>query len=186
MSLWSLVLAADNGATEKKDSNNWMNDLTVEQRAKLKTELARLDKKSKKEQEIASQDGPGASEIMRQEYVRKAAHVLTKYKKKAAASQDVKESAATEAEPAESELDVAPTVVKTQSMREDIGSQPEDTIKARGFSGQGRLGDRLPMLCLTSFSGILSVGMLTYFAHSAFYQSRLQREVALLNDPAPV
>merc|ERR1712019_176205 len=75
MSLWSLVLAADNGATEKKDTNNWMNDLTVEQRAKLKTELARLDKKSKKEQEIAWQDGPGASEIMRQEYVRKVAYV---------------------------------------------------------------------------------------------------------------
>merc|ERR1711879_374865 len=95
MSLLSLVLAADDGAPEKKDSNNWRNDLTVEQQAKLKSELARLDKKSKKEQEIASQDGPRASEIMRQEYVRKAAHVLTKYKKKAAASQDVKESAAT-------------------------------------------------------------------------------------------
>merc|ERR1711972_7716 len=64
MSLWSLVLAATDGAPEKKDSNGWMKDLTAEQRAKLKSDLAHLDKLSKKEQEIASQDGPRASEIM--------------------------------------------------------------------------------------------------------------------------
>lgn len=186
MSLWSLVLAATDGAPEKKDSNGWMKDLTAEQRAKLKSDLAHLDKLSKKEQEIASQDGPRASEIMRREYVRKAARVVTEYKKRAAANRAAEKSAASEAEPAESVPDVTPAVVKTQGMQKKTDSQPAGTEKAVGLSGQGRLGDRLPLLCLASFSGTLSVGMLAYFGRAALSQSRRQREVALLNDPAPV
>jgi len=227
MSLLSLVLAAADGAPEKKDSNDWMNDLTAEQRAKLKSDLAHLDRKSKKEQEIASQDGPGASEFMRQEYVRKAAHVLTQYKKMAAANRhakkgvaetvsaksvphvaptvsktkgmpkttdsqpqeaahrDAKKSAA-EAESTKSVPNVTSKVSKTQGMLKTSDSQPEDTAKAVGLWGQGRLGARLPMLCLASFSGILSIGMFAYFGRSALSQSRQRREAALLNDPAPV
>merc|ERR1712190_685458 len=227
VSLFSLMLAADAGAPEKKQTSGWMNDLTGEQRAKLRSDLAYLDKKSRKEQEMASQDGPKASEIMRKEYVRKAAHVVTEYKKKAAANQDAKKRAAAaesaksvpdvapkvsntkdmlkkadsqpqeaanraakkssaEAEPAKSVPDVSPKVSKTHSMPKTTDSQPEDTAKALGLSGLGRLGDRLPMLCLASLSGILSIGMLAYFGRSALSQSRQRREAALLNDPAPV
>merc|ERR1712217_483308 len=141
---------------------------------------------SKKEQEIASQDGPKASEIMRKEYVRKAAHVVTEYKKKAAANQDAKKRSDSEAESDKSEADVAPRVAKTQGLPKQTDSQLEDTAKAVGLSGQGRLGDHLPMLCLASFSGSLSIGMLAYFGRSALSQSRQRREAALLNDPAPV
>jgi len=211
-SLWSLVLAADAGAPEKKESNGWMNDLTAEQRAKLKRDLAHLDKKSKKEQAIASRDGPGASETMRQEYVRKAAHVLKDYKKKAVANRGAKRSAASEAESAKSVSDGAPDVTKSQGTPKETDSQPEGTAnrdakksaaseaesaervpdvasrvaKAVGLSGQGPLSDRLPMLCLASFSGIISIGMLAHLGRSALSQSRRRREAALLNDPAPV
>merc|ERR1711972_532375 len=241
------MLFAGAGANTPENAE-WMNDLTAEQRAKLKSDLAYLDKKSKKEQEIASQDGPKASEMMRKEYVRKAAHVVTESKKRAAATesaksvpdvapkvsstkdmpkkadsqpqeaakrdakkssaeaqpaksvpdvspkvskthaanQDAKNSVDSEAESAKSEADVAPRVAKTQGPPKQTDSQPEDTAKAVGLFGQGRLGDRLPMLCLASFSGILSIGMLAYFGRSALSQSRQRREAALLNDPAPV
>merc|ERR1712203_465433 len=100
-----------------------------------------------------------------------------------AANQDAKNSADSEAESAKSQADVAPRVAKTQGPPKQTDSQLEDTAKAVGLSGQG---DRLPMLCLASFSGILSIGMLAYFGRSALSQSRQRREAALLNDPAPV
>merc|ERR1711920_614035 len=75
---------------------------------------------------------------------------------------------------------------KTQGLPKQTDSQVKDTAKAVGLSGQGHLGDRLPMLCLASFSGILSIGMLAYFSRSALSQSRQRREAALLSDPAPV
>merc|ERR1712187_689475 len=103
-----------------------------------------------------------------------------------AANQDAKNSADSEAESAKSEANVALRVAKTQGLPKQTDSQPEDTAKALGLSGHGRLGDRLPMLCLASFSGILSIGMLAYFGRSALSQSRQRREAALLNDPAPV
>merc|ERR1712151_986606 len=130
ISLFSLMLAADAGAPEKKQTSEWMNDLTAEQRAKLRSDLAYLDKESKKEQEIASQDGPKASEIMRKEYVRKAAHVVTEYKKKAAANQDAKKRAAA-AESAKSVPDVSPKVSKTHSMPKTTDSQPEASQDAK-------------------------------------------------------
>merc|ERR1711920_246125 len=122
-----VMLFAGAGANTPENAE-WMNDLTAEQRAKLKSDLAYLDKKSKKEQEIASQDGPKASEMMRKEYVRKAAHVVTEYKKKAAANQDAKKRAAA-TESAKSVPDVAPKVSSTKEMPKKADSQPQEAAE---------------------------------------------------------
>merc|ERR550532_371238 len=81
----TLLFSADNGnGTVAPDA--WMKTLTVGQRHALQIKLAKLAKKSKKEQAIASQDGNAAVKIMRQEYLDKAARVIAEYKKKAAAA----------------------------------------------------------------------------------------------------
>jgi len=81
----TLLFSANEG-DDAVAPNAWMQNLTAGQRHALRSKLAWLARKSKKEQSIASQDGGAAVESMRQEYLGKAKNVMADYKKKAAAA----------------------------------------------------------------------------------------------------
>jgi len=76
-----IAVACGDSATD-----DWKQSLTAEQRASLEKGLAWLQKKSQKEQAIASQDGPKAQAFFVREYDGKAQDLLQLYQKKAAAA----------------------------------------------------------------------------------------------------
>jgi len=79
----ALIIAVASGDSATDD---WKQSLTAEQRASLEKGLAWLQKKSQKEQAIASQDGPKAQAFFVREYDGKAQDLLQLYQKKAAAA----------------------------------------------------------------------------------------------------
>jgi len=82
MSTFLLAVSDDNATAG--DGKSWITDLTLDQGVTLLSQLDHLHKKSKKEQEIGSQDGQKAIDFFRKEYEEKEAHVIAKYKKIAA------------------------------------------------------------------------------------------------------
>lgn len=69
------------GACAGSAADDWKQSLSASDREHLESSIAHLQKKSRKEQDIASQDGPDAQAFFKKEYETKIAHLVEEYKK---------------------------------------------------------------------------------------------------------
>jgi len=79
------MLATDNSAGADSDED-WEAKLSKEDRDTLDKLISKLHKASKKEVDLAAEDGDGEQNFFRKEYASKISHVLKKFKSKAEAN----------------------------------------------------------------------------------------------------
>merc|ERR1719277_682244 len=75
---FSVVVACGDSAADE-----WKQSLSAQERENLESGIVKLQKKSQKEQDTASEDGPEAQTFFKEEYERKIANLVKKYKKMA-------------------------------------------------------------------------------------------------------
>jgi len=180
------------------DADDWKEGLSPKQLSDLKHDLAHLHKKSQKEQALAAKDSPEAQQFMKQEYIRKIAHLLKAYKKKAEAASSMQVSDKKhEAGSSTQEEDEAASS-KKEEKKSTAGNEPEGADA--NASDKANAEPIEPILLAVARSipeaSLLSVAAMSVaivgvviFAVAELSKLRCFRnrgQIALLDDPATV